>query len=493
MRIRSSIFAALLLSSAAVTWPWLAAAQLQNSTENAVQAAEPFSGRVLATGLDYPWEVTWGPDNQLWVTERAGRRVTRVDSRTGEKRVAVTINEVLVGPQHEGLLGMALHPELLRGTGNDFVYVVYTYDAGSQRQETRQVERRAKLVRFTYDRNSQTLGQPTELISGIPEGTDHNAGRLKFGPDGMLYYSAGEQGANQFANYCNPIHAQTLPTAEQVRARNWASYRGKILRLAPDGGIPSDNPVINGVRSHIFTYGHRNPQGLVFGPDGTLYSAEHGPNTDDEVNIIEAGKNYGWPHVAGYRDNQAYVYSNWSAAPDCQTLTWSNITAPPSVPTQREADWNHPDFREPIISVYVVPNNQNFEDPACAPLYFICRFSIAPSSIDFYPRDGGIPGWGNSLLATSLKNGSLYRFNLMDDGRSVRDFHQLLDTVNRYRDLAISPDHMTIYIATDNGGYARDTSGGATDQLSNPGAILEFRYTGPPRTSATRPASVTTP
>src|SRR3954469_18817856 len=75
-----------------------------------------------------------------------------------------------------------------------------------------------------------------------------------------------------------------------------------------DGSIPSDNPVIAGVRSHVYSYGHRNPQGLVFGPDGKLYESEHGPNTDDEINLIRAGGNYGWPYVAGYRDDQSYAF-----------------------------------------------------------------------------------------------------------------------------------------------------------------------------------------
>ena len=87
-----------------------------------------------------------------------------------------------------------------------------------------------------------------------------------------------------------------------------------MLRLNLDGSIPSDNPMIGGVRSHIYSYGHRNPQGLVFAPDGKLYESEHGPNTDDEVNLIRAGGNYGWPHVAGYRDDQSYAYANWSAS-----------------------------------------------------------------------------------------------------------------------------------------------------------------------------------
>jgi PQQ-dependent dehydrogenase (s-GDH family) len=453
---------------------WIGPAAAQETTQSSIQAVEPFSGRVLASGLEFPWEITWGPDNYLWVTERAGKRVTRIDPKTGEKSTAVTINEVLVGPQHEGLLGMALHPKLLQGSGNDFVYVAYTYDA-----EPGEVTiRRTKIVRFTYNRAAKTLSEPSEMIAGIPAGTDHNAGRMAFGPDGMLYYTNGDQGGNQFANFCRPSRAQVLPTAEEIRSKNWSSYTGKILRLTPEGGIPSDNPTIKGVQSHIYSYGHRNPQGIVFGPDGKLYSAEHGPNTDDEINLIEAGKNYGWPHVAGYRDDQAYVYQNWSAAPNCESLTWNNLTSPEVVPKQKETEWNSPDFREPIFTMFTVPNSQNFEDPACKGMFFPCRPSIAPSSIDFYPSDGGIPRWGNSLLVTTLKHGALYRFKLTADGGSINDVSQMFVTVNRYRDLALGPDKKTIYIATDNGGYARDGAGGVTDKMANPGVILEFKYTG---------------
>ena len=127
---------------------WVGSASAQDASEAGIQTAPPFSGKVLATGLEWPWEITWGPDDRLWVTERAGKRVTRIDPETGATKVAFTIDEVLAGGQHEGLLGMALHPELLQGSGNDFVYVAYTYDADPAPGED-QVERRAKLVRFT--------------------------------------------------------------------------------------------------------------------------------------------------------------------------------------------------------------------------------------------------------------------------------------------------------------------------------------------------------
>jgi glucose/arabinose dehydrogenase len=183
--MRRPLSALSVLSLWSVAWAGPVAAQ--DASEAGIQTAPPFSGKVLATGLEWPWELTWGPDERLWVTERAGKRVSRIDPETGAKKVALTIGDVLVGGQHEGLLGMALHPELLQGSGNDFVYVAYIYDADPAPGDA-QVERRAKVVRFTYDQEGEALGQASEVIAGIPAGTDHNAGRLKFGPDGMLYY-----------------------------------------------------------------------------------------------------------------------------------------------------------------------------------------------------------------------------------------------------------------------------------------------------------------
>ena len=129
---------------------------------------------------------------------------------------------------------------------------------------------------------------------------------MKIGPDRKLYYTIGDQGNDQLGNYCVPIESQRLPTQAEIQAKNYAAYVGKSLRLNLDGSIPNDNPEIAGVRSHVFTYGHRNPQGIDFGPDGTLYESEHGPKTDDEINILKAGANYGWPHVAGMKDGKAY-------------------------------------------------------------------------------------------------------------------------------------------------------------------------------------------
>jgi PQQ-dependent dehydrogenase (s-GDH family) len=442
----------------------------------AMPPGEPFAFRVLATGLADPYEITMGPDGFLWVTERTGKRVTRVNLSDGSKSTVTTIAEVYSTESQDGLLGMAFPANFLKSS-ND-VFLAYTYDAdpGSG------VDRRAKIARYTYDPAAHILSRPVDLITGLPASTDHNAGRLLVGPDQKLYYSIGDQGNNQFQRFCNPIRAQDLPTAEDVSSRNWATYVGKTLRLNLDGSVPADNPMIRGVRSHIYSYGHRNPQGLVFGLAGRLFSAEHGPKADDEINLIQAGRNYGWPYVSGFRDDESYVYANWSDAtnPLCASLRYNNFSIPLSVPQQRETAWNSPDYVEPLKTLYTVPNGYNFQDPACGDQAYICWPSIAPSSIDYVPADqGAFAGWRNSLLVTSLKNGALYCLRLTQDGGSVQgDITQFFKTTNRYRDLALSSDYRTVYIATDSIGLAGPKFGPPTEQLANPGSILAFTFAG---------------
>ena len=153
-----------------------------------------------------------------------------------------------------------------------------------------------------------------------------------------------------------------------------------------------------------------------------LFEAEHGPSSDDEINLLVAGGNYGWPHVAGFRDDQGYVYGNWSAAPDCEKLAKSYFPTdiPASVPQQKETEWKAEDFREPIKTFYTVPNSYNFRDGRCGDMAYLCWPTIAPSSVAYYPANGPIPGWGNSLLVTSLKNGALYRVPLNADGKTAQ-------------------------------------------------------------------------
>ncbi len=460
----------------------------QDTPDSAVAGTSQFEQKVLTDGLQNPWEITWGPDGWLWITERTGGRITRVNPDDGSKQVAITIDEVSAPGGQDGLLGLALDPGLLQGTGNDYVYASYTYvdkslggipwvkDPGSPYHDLW-----VKIVRLTYDQGTGTLSEPVDLISAIPAKNDHNSGRLKFGPDAKLYYTIGDGGKGQLGNWCIPIESQRLPTTDEIAARQWVAYEGKTLRLNLDGSIPEDNPELNGARSHVFTYGHRNAQGIDFGANGLLYASEQGPKTDDEVNILVSGGNYGWPHVAGYKDDNAYQAARWDlATTPCAQLTFSDITIDPSVPVTDETAWPG-EQQDPLATLFTVPSDWNFRDPACGGIDFICWPTVAASSMQaYFPTAGqGIPGWGNSLLVTTLKRGSIYRIPLSEDGKSVAGpVERYFQSENRLRDMALSPDMKTLYVATDVSGLVGTMDGGAGTTLQYPGSILVFTYAG---------------
>lgn len=459
----------------------------QDGPESAVRGTKRFEKTVIAAGLAHPWEVTWGPDRMLWVTERTGKRVTRIDPTTGARHVAVTIDEASAPGGQDGVLGLALHPELLRGTGNDHVYVSYTYVDRNRSPDPRVTDPespfrylRGKIVRFRYDAETGTLGDPIDIITGLPASNDHNSMRLKIGLDRKLYLSIGDMGNGQFGHFCQPIQSQRLPTREEIVRRDYSAYQGKTLRIDPDGSIPANNPELSGVVSHVFTYGHRNPQGLAFGPDGTLYAAEHGPKTDDEVNVLTSGGNYGWPHVAGMRDDKAYEHARWWDDPTCATLTFSDLEIPSSVPRYAESAYREP-IVEPIATLFTVPTGFNFENPACQGVHFMCWPTVGISSVEFYDGRGGagIPGWDAALIVTTLKRGSLYVLPLDASLKKVAGpIARYLHTQNRYRDIAIHPDGRTIYVATDPAGLVESRDGGATEAIEDGGAILAFTYVG---------------
>ena len=165
------------------------------------------------------------------------------------------------------------------------------------------------------------IENPTRTIVGTIPGPCSPSG-LAFGPDGKLYVGTGDG------------------QQPQRNPQDLASLGGKVLRMNLDGSIPDDNPELDGVKSHVWTYGHRNAQGIDFGPDGTLYASEQGPKTDDEVNALVAGGNYGWPRVVGFKDDMAYQYARWDlATTPCEQLTFSDITIDPSVPVEDETAW----------------------------------------------------------------------------------------------------------------------------------------------------------
>lgn len=199
------------------------------------------------------------------MTERSGKKATRVDPRTGAKSTVPDLTEKAVHTEgaQDGVLGPARRPDLLKDEGRDCVYASYTYDSNTSPAE---VDQRLRIDRCTYDSRTGTLGEPKNPISGLASGSDHQSARLRHGPDGTPYYTIGDQGADQLQHYCEPNRAQRLPTKEEIESKARIAYRGKTLRLNPeDGSIPADNPVLGGVRSHVWAYGFRDSRGLDSG------------------------------------------------------------------------------------------------------------------------------------------------------------------------------------------------------------------------------------
>lgn len=236
--------------------------------------------QVLATGLQVPWAVDLAPDGRLFVTERAGRvRIVQLGTGGGLRAEPwATVPTTQRAGSEKGLLGLALDPDFAQ---NGFVYLYYSYATGSTT--------RNKVVRMR-DQGGRGVDE-TVVLDGIPGEEDHDGGRVKFGPDGKLYVTTGD--ATNGAN------------AQDVR-----SLGGKVLRLNKDGTIPADDPIAG---SPVWSLGHRNVEGIAWQPDtSALYETEHGPSglfpdcCHDEVNLIGAGGNYGWPNVRGIANDTRY-------------------------------------------------------------------------------------------------------------------------------------------------------------------------------------------
>jgi len=407
------------------------------TTSIEASGSEIFTQRTIIGNQRMPHDLVYGPDNNIWYTERFAGRVSFVNTTTGAKTVLLTLGSKMVrtGGQ-DGLMGLALHPQLLQG--KPYVYISYSYESTSS------TVRKLRIERYTYDINTQTLGQPVTILENIPGSNDHNSARLAIGPDLKLYFTIGDMGAGQFDNAARINNAQNINV-----------YEGKILRLNTEtmGGswIPVDNPFGNA----IFTLGHRNAQGLVWGNvNGTdlLYSSEHGPYSDDEINIIQSGRNYGWPQVSGFCDG------NYNG----RTIGGFAIVSEQTNCTTLNA-------KEPLRSLFPATNPPSGGDNMTWP-------STGPSGTDFYGSTA-IPGWQNSLLVAQLKNGTVTRFKLSNDGTSI-----ISDTIHyfrgkgRFRDVVVSPDGLKIYVACDSSGSTSGPTGGVTTTPANPGSILEFTY-----------------
>jgi PQQ-dependent dehydrogenase (s-GDH family) len=454
-------------------------------------------------GLSFPWEITYGPDDSLWITEAHRYRVWKIHPGNKGSRVLLDLSSLATfdyynipngypAPQG-GLMGMALHPLLL--SGKPYVYLALVYDiygtsgspnnslcAGAGTVTDQPCYFKTKILRYTYNTSTHTLTSPTVVIDGLMGSNDHNSGRLKISPvpeaDGKyhLYYTIGDQGAGQFNNGFRTNNAQDKDI-----------YEGKVLRLnTEDDGdiddgdyspwIPNDNPITNSVSGKVnavYSYGHRNAQGLVWAHVGSqyiLYNSEHGDKSDDEVNVITPGDNYGWPKVAGMCDDN---YNDTDANPNNDKLANQIVHNEHTFCAANNV-------KEPLFSFFNV-NGSNIPSSSSSNYTWP---TIAPSSIDYYDQVY-IPGWTNSLLVTSLKLG-MYRLKLKSDGSGVDSSStaQITDTIPylheyRIRDLAIAPTGDTLFLAIDSSGSTSGPTGGFTGSqiaTKTPGHILRMVF-----------------
>lgn len=242
---------------------------LSDERKSTIEEQENQKQEVVAESLEAPWSIE-KIGSIFYLTERPGN-IVKIEN--GEiERQSVELEKELATASEAGLLGFVLAPDFQE---SNLAYAYYTYQ-----DNTGQFNR---IVTLRLEDN--IWKEESLLVDKIPSGSYHHGGRLKIGPDGKLYATAGD-------------------ASEREIAQNLNSLGGKILRMNLDGSIPSNNPFPN---SYVFSYGHRNPQGITWTSDGTLYASEHGDNANDEINLIEAGENYGWPIIEGHGEEEGML------------------------------------------------------------------------------------------------------------------------------------------------------------------------------------------
>ncbi|PSQ18208.1 glucose dehydrogenase [Halobacteriales archaeon QS_8_69_26] len=365
---------------------------------------------VLVENLEIPWDIAVAPTGELFVTERTGRVVRfAADDVSGvvEPENAIDAGSLEPGADDQpwwveggegGTLGVAVHPEF---PDESYVYVYYTVSVeGGKRNQ---------VVR--YDADAESPGDTREIVvDGIPAAKIHNGGRISFGPDGDLWVLTGDAG-------------------EPGRSGDPRSLGGKVLRVTPEGDPSPANPDLEAGDPRVFTYGHRNPQGIVWLPDGTPVASEHGPAGRDEVNVLYPGGNYGWDEV---RDgDEGGEYGSYA---------------------------NHDEHVPPIVNT----------GPGT---------SWAPSGALFYTGDA-VPEWRNRMLVGGLFSQQLHVLTLtpnrgayplpsdghgtrfdadwMDDSFAVADHTVLENELGRIRHVEQGPDGELYAVTSNRDGRATD-------------------------------------
>jgi glucose/arabinose dehydrogenase len=338
----------------------------------------------LISGINLPWEVLWGPDDHVWVTSRQGT-VTRINPETGASSVVLSKAVMNGGSGEPGMLGMAMDPDW---ANTPKVYIVYC--SGSSFNGTEYLS--------SFDWNGSALVNEQQLLS-LQAGGIHNGSRLLVLPDNTLLMTTGDTGDGG------------------ASSQNMNSLNGKVLRINLDGSVPSDNPIPG---SYVYSYGHRNPQGLCAGPGGIVYSSEHGQSTNDELNMIQSNRNFGWPNVEGF----------------CNTSSENSYC-----------------------------NANNVAEPIYA--WTPC---VAVNGMEYYDHPA-IPEWQNSILLSVLGGlgGQYERLSVMHlnaNGTAVLSEDQYFASFNqRVRDVCVNPVTGSVYMALNGGSYPG----------SGPNEIKEFR------------------
>lgn len=227
---------------------------------------------VVVSGLSNPWDLGFLPNGEMIFTERGGRISLR---RTGGAVITIGQPTDVVVSGEGGLLGLAVDPDF---AGNRHIYTCFSSNRGGTNDN--------RLVRWTLTIDGTALASRADIVTGMPwaNGGRHSGCRPRFGPDGYLWVGTGD-------------------AAVGTNAQNLMSLGGKVLRVTRDGAAAPGNPAIAGADARIYTYGHRNVQGIAFNPSGGTYNVEHGPGYDDEVNRLVAGGNAGWNPVPGYNES----------------------------------------------------------------------------------------------------------------------------------------------------------------------------------------------
>jgi glucose/arabinose dehydrogenase len=320
--------------------------------EPIIQNISTDSVEIVATNFEKPWSIAFA-DERIFVSEKSGKiHVITPSGLVDSPLIALRTPEIFGG----GLLGLTTHPDF---ENNHFLYAYHTYEENEKLWN--------KIIRITEENNKAT--EIITILDKIPGSAFSNGGVIKFGPDGKLY-----AGTGSISDLLD-------------ESQNLDSLAGKILRLNDDGTIPADNPFED---SYIFSYGHRNPTGFAWNMQGNMYATESGPTKNDEINLISAGSNYGWPEVQCYTQNENFV--------------------------------------SPLKCF----------DPG-----------LEPGGIIFYSGDK--LNVGNNMIMASQKATNLFKVKINDNGVTLE---RILSGVGRIRDVAQGPDGYVYILTTNTDGKA---------------------------------------